>query len=67
MPMPSREGAGLAIVMLLGREVGATGTLTSKNRSPAKSFNHPCLAVFTQWQNPGSGPDSPNHLASPLR
>jgi hypothetical protein len=37
MPMPSREGAGLAIVMS-GREVGATETLTSKNRSPAKSF-----------------------------
>ena len=28
MPIPSREGAGLAIVVL-GREVGATGTLTT--------------------------------------
>jgi hypothetical protein len=32
MPMPSREGAGLAIVVL-DEEVGATGTLTSKNQA----------------------------------
>jgi hypothetical protein len=38
--MPSREGAGLAIVVL-GKEVGATGTLTSKNQVPVKSFEKP--------------------------
>jgi len=39
MAMPLREGAGLAIVVL-GKEVGATRTLTSKNRAPEKSLRN---------------------------
>jgi hypothetical protein len=42
MPMPLREGVGLAV---LSKEVGATGTLTRKTQAPEKSYEKPSVQL----------------------